>query len=435
MKWDNFTADRVATFKCKAGSKQSIFWDGKTPGLGVRVTSSGAKSYIFQAELHGKTIRLTIGDQRAWSISEAQAEAAKLKVLTDQSIDPRQKAADEKSAKQAAAEAKKAQEARETVTVAKAWDKYLIERKEFWGDRHYQDHVEMMRPGGERRARSRELTKPGVIASLANVRLMDLTTEKVQEWATREAETRPGRARIGYRLLKVFLTWCTEQPEYRQIVTFNPAKNKRTREILGKPEVNEVVLQREQLPAWFNAIKQIRNPATSAYFQTLLLIGSRPKELLELKWEDIDFQWCHMTIGDKVEGFRVIPLTPYVSHLLEKLPRRNEFVFSSLTSASGHMIDLHSAHNKACAIAGINDLTIYALRGSFASLSEWVEMPAGIAAQIQGHKPSGVREKHYIRRPLDLLRMWHVKIEAWILEQAGIKFIPKQAGLQIVNRK
>ncbi len=38
-----------------------------------------------------------------------------------------------------------------------------------------------------------------------------------------------------------------------------------------------------------------------------------------------------------------------------------------------------------------------------------------------GHKPSAIAEKHYRRRPLDLLRMWHVLIEAWMLEQAGIK--------------
>lgn len=38
-----------------------------------------------------------------------------------------------------------------------------------------------------------------------------------------------------------------------------------------------------------------------------------------------------------------------------------------------------------------------------------------------GHKPSATAEKHYSRRPLDLLRQWHVKIEAWILEQAGIE--------------
>jgi hypothetical protein len=36
-----------------------------------------------------------------------------------------------------------------------------------------------------------------------------------------------------------------------------------------------------------------------------------------------------------------------------------------------------------------------------------------------------VREQNYIRRPLDLLRVHHEKIEAWILEQAGIVFDAK----------
>ena len=34
-------------------------------------------------------------------------------------------------------------------------------------------------------------------------------------------------------------------------------------------------------------------------------------------------------------------------------------------------------------------------------------------------------EKHYTVRPLDLLRMHHEKIEAWILEQAGVPFDAK----------
>jgi intergrase/recombinase len=48
-------------------------------------------------------------------------------------------------------------------------------------------------------------------------------------------------------------------------------------------------------------------------------------------------------------------------------------------------------------------------------------MPAGVVAQIQGHKPSATAEKHYRRRPLDLLRMWHTRAESWMLEQAGIE--------------
>lgn len=78
-------------------------------------------------------------------------------------------------------------------------------------------------------------------------------------------------------------------------------------------------------------------------------------------------------------------------------------------------------------------MTLNGLRRSFASLCEWIEVPAGIGAQIQGHKPQGVREQHYIRRPLDLLRKWHIQIENWILEQAGIEFVPVQAGLRVVK--
>jgi integrase len=74
-------------------------------------------------------------------------------------------------------------------------------------------------------------------------------------------------------------------------------------------------------------------------------------------------------------------------------------------------------------VAAIDGLTLHGLRRSFASLTEWLEVPAGVVAQIQGHKPSATREKHYIVRPLDLLRVHHERIEAWILEQANVSFV------------
>ena len=134
-----------------------------------------------------------------------------------------------------------------------------------------------------------------------------------------------------------------------------------------------------------------------------------------------------LTIRDKVEGERVIPLTPYVSHLLHALPRRNEWVFSSLTAAGGMLTIPRNQHNDACKVAGIEGLTLHGLRRSFKSLTEWLEVPAGVVAQLMGHKPSATAEKHYTVRPLDLLRMHHKKIESWILEQAGVQFT---AGLE-----
>lgn len=138
-----------------------------------------------------------------------------------------------------------------------------------------------------------------------------------------------------------------------------------------------------------------------------------------------------MTIRDKVEGERTIPLTPYVASLLAPLPRRmmvvnekevsNPYVFSSPTAASGRLQEPRIPHNRALQVTGIEGLTLHGLRRSFGTLAEWVECPAGVVAQIMGHKPSATAEKYYRRRPLDLLRMWHVKIEGWILKQAGIE--------------
>ena len=76
-------------------------------------------------------------------------------------------------------------------------------------------------------------------------------------------------------------------------------------------------------------------------------------------------------------------------------------------------------------MAGIDDLTLHGLRRSFKSLTEWLEIPAGVVAQLMGHKPSATAEKHYTVRPLDLLRVHHEKIEAWILEQGKVPFDPK----------
>ena len=205
------------------------------------------------------------------------------------------------------------------------------------------------------------------------------------------------------------------------------------KDALPKKNAKADSLQREQLPAWFSSVKKIGNPVISVYLQCLLLTGARREELAGVRWADVDFQWNSIVIHDKVEGERIIPLTPYVASLLATLPRRNEWVFSSPAAASGRLQEPRIAHNQALTAAGLPTLSIHGLRRSFGSLVEWVECPAGIAAQIMGHKPSATAEKHYRVRPLDLLRQWHTKIEAWILEQAGIEFLPEKSGLVLVK--
>jgi len=72
----------------------------------------------------------------------------------------------------------------------------------------------------------------------------------------------------------------------------------------------------------------------------------------------------------------------------------NPFVFSSPTAASGRLEEPRNLHNKALTAAALPALSLHGLRRSFGTLSEWVEVPAGIVAQIMGHKPSAIAEKH-----------------------------------------
>lgn len=452
MKWANFTAERVASeLACEPGKNQSIHWDGKQPGLGLRVTAAGARSYVFEAAIKvargadertrkNRTIRITIGSIKTYTVAEAQRIAAAYKKKTNDGIDPRQEAADKLAAMQSArdqatadAEAAETEERRRNLTLGEVWPLYVAARKTKWSAGHLQNHMTLAAPGGEPKKRGKDLTVAGPMASLMSLPLAALTSERISEWLKTEAATRPTNAAQSYRLLRAFIRWAADFPAYRGIVAADAYSARTVREVLPKSQTKDGdSLQREQLPAWFATVRMIGNPVISAYLQALLLTGARREELAGLRWEDVDFQWRSIGIKDKVDGLRTIPLTPYVAYLLGALPRRNDYVFSSVTSKSGYIEEPRIAHTKALAMAGLPHVSLHGLRRSFGTLCEWVEMPSGISAQIMGHKPSALAEKHYRRRPLDLLRKWHDLIESWILQQADIEFTPLAPGLRVV---
>jgi integrase len=406
------------------------------PGLAVRATPSGKAAFIFQAKLAKKDIRVTIGDVNTWGIDQARAEARRLGSLIDQGIDPRQ----EKQERIAAGEAKREEARRQDVTVGEAWAAYFAERSPRWGDLHRLDHEKAVQAGGEPltrgRRQGRTVTIPGPLVPLLPLKLSDLNPERIRAWLLKENATRPTRAALTYRLLRGFVGWCGEHPDYAGIVAPDACTQKRVREEVKKTGTKAAdTLQREQLAAWFKAVRAIINPVSAAYLQAVILTGARREEMLSLKWADVDFAWNSMTIRDKVEGERIIPLTPYVAGLLAALPRRKDkkgkplpWVFSSTVSAGGRIQDPRSQLDKSCTVAGIPKVTIHGLRRTFKNMAEWVEVPAGVTAQLMGHKPSAIAERHYTSRPLDLLRVWHTKLEAWMLEQAGIEQPEEQAG-------
>ncbi|WP_438833108.1 tyrosine-type recombinase/integrase [Chitinibacter bivalviorum] len=384
----------------------------------MKASPGGSKKYVLESRLlTGKSIRLTIGSPSVWSIGDAIAEARRLQTLIDAGLDPRE----EKASKLKAQTARKLEMSRAEITLGDVWPKYLAARREKWSDWHIRDHERVVHPGGVKKIRGKGLTEPGPLAPLLQTKLTELCANKISTWLASETDARPTQAALAFRLLSVFVNWCDSMEEYAGLVPSGACKARQVKEeVPAKKAKDGDCLQSEQLQAWFSAVIHLSNPIHSAYLQALLLTGARRRELVGLRWSDVDFQWNSLTIRDKVEGARTIPLTPYLAAILSQLPRINGWVFSSKTSANGQLTEPTSAHYRALENAGLPHLTLHGLRRSFGTLAEWVEAPTGVVAQIMGHKPSAIAEKHYRRRPLDLLRKWHVVIEKWILTQAKI---------------
>jgi integrase len=416
----NLTAGAIERLTCPAGKQQAFMRDSEAPGLRVRVTPAGAKSFVYEAKLNRQTIRRTIGDVKAWSIELARSEARRLAVVLDNGQDPREI----ERQQQAAKAAEKAAATAKALTVGQVWPLYLEtgkpKRRDAWKPRYRADLEAMAAPGGEPKKRGQGVTRQGPLHPLLALPLARVNEDTLKIWYDREAVAGKHQAARALMMFRGFLRWCAARPEYREMTDRDAGKAAAIVENLPSNTRRTDALEAAQVPGWWAGVEQLSNRTASAYLRALLLTGARREELAALTWANVDFQWRKLTIADKVETTRTIPLSPYMAQMLGSLPRVGPYVFAS-TGKAGRITDTRASHAKALQSAAIDALTIHGLRRSFSLLGEAAGAPAGAIAQVMGHKPSATAEG-YRPRSIDALRPFLEQIERHILEQAGVTF-------------
>lgn len=430
-----FTAGRVSGFKCPPDKKQAFMWDATAPGLGLRATPAGKPAYVFQSVYQGKDLRVTIGSPDAWSIPQAQAKARELQRLIDEGTDPRTPKR-EALAAAVAKEQAQAAAAAQAVTVGEVWPLYLAtgkpKRRDAWKPRYRADLEAMAAPGGEKKKRGEGLTRPGPLHPLLALRLADVNEDTLKSWFDSEALKGKHQATRALMMFRGFLRWCAARPEYRSLVDRDAGRAAAIVEALPSNTRRTDALEAAQVPGWWAGVEQLSNRTASVYLRALLLTGARREELAALTWANVDFQWRKLTLADKVEDTRTIPMTPYLAQILATLPRVGQHVFASAGKA-GRISDVRASHAQALKHAGINHLTVHGLRRSFSLLGEAAGAPAGAIAQVMGHKPSATAEG-YRPRSIDALRPYLGQIETHILKLAEVQFEEetKPVKLQVV---
>lgn len=398
MTTQRLTVTRIES--TKPGAKDAFLWDTTTPGLGLKVSVAGGKAYVFSFRHQGKKQRLTLGDARLLTLDEAREKAAVMAKQVADGIDPKH--------------TRDTADTQKAITVGNILAAFSEAKRGTHSPAYQAKTAQLQRPGAP-------------LHPLLTLQVIGLTPGVLAAWLKRETAHRPTSTALCYRTLRAAMNWAVEV--YPGVVPDGLFKSYSVRAAVPRGKARADCLQREQLALWFSAVQGIANPVMGGYLQALLLTGARRTELLELRWDEVNLHWNTLSLGGR-KSPRQIPLTPHVKALLTALPRRNDWVFSSPDAKDGRMQDPHHAHNHALERAGLPHLTLHGLRRSFGTLAEWTDTPSGVIAQIQGHAPSAIAEKHYRRRPLDMLRQHLVRIEHWMLTEAGLA-----EGLQPISNR
>lgn len=427
---ERLTEAKIGNFEVEDGRSQTFIWDTDAPGLGVRATT-GSRSYVFQFQLARKTGRVTIGSCEAWKLAEARIEARRMRTLVDKKTDPRHDTADHLARTVARNRLAKEQ----SLTFEMAWDKYISDHWPSWGDHHRTDHLMIVvRPGTL--LKTGKSAVGGPVAELLDMRLQDISIEFFESWVRKEVARRPRVADKSFRLVRTFLRWCRDHIEFGELA-FDLDAFDRLRKFVPRMSAKTDSLQKEMLPIFFRNAAACPNKLHGTYFLLMLLTGARPGELLPLKWADVDLRWRLIRVRDKndsrgqVTQIREVPIGKFACEMLGRLKEQmpkfpsgvdcSEFVFFGKKNENDRpMSSPNSSLAQLMSDAELPHLTLNGLRRSYSNLCEWLEWPSGVKAQVMGHKPSATAERHYTRRPVDLLRNYQETLEAWILREAGL---------------
>lgn len=450
------TSGLIARATCPPERSFVLLKDVSKRGLRVRVTKAGGKHWQFETRLRTGLFTRALGEWPTVSIEEARQEAHRLRGLTERGIDPRELEAQELAAKNAEAEraVKEAESKRQdaiarSLTVGALWPAYLKEgrpkRRDSWKPRYLEDLKKMSSPGGVPKLRGKGVTRPGPLYPLMSMALVDINEDVLKAWHDKEALAGKHQAARALMMFRGFMRWCATKSEYRGLINNEAGRAPAILETLPSFKPRADALEVAQVPAWWAAVGELNNHIITVYLRALLLTGARRMEMARLRWADVDFRWKKLTLADKVEDTRIIPLAPHLAEMLRSLPRVNEWVFASarplsdtpanikrrerhrlhtefegagagsLISDAGHIKDARHSHEKALKAAGIDKLTFHGLRRSFSLLGEASGAPAGAIAQIMGHKPSAVAEG-YRPRSIDALRPYMKQIESHMMD-------------------
>ncbi len=357
---------------------ETVLWDTEVKGFGVRARPAGGRSYILHYRVGtGRSAvlrKLTIGKHGSpWTPEMARIEAKRLLAEVAAGRDPASARQDERNA----------------LTFGELIDLYLAE-----GAGHKKlSTIKVDRGRIERhlrpllaRLRADQLGRAD-IEHMRNAVAAGKTADKIVSADRR----RPGSIATGGKGVAAQCVALVSSiyafANGRGLCSDNPARG------VKKTPVRKVerFLSEAEIARLADALdieaQQSANPYPPAAIKLLLLTGSRKGEIVNLRWEQVDFEHGCLRLPDSKTGAKVVYLNAPARALLQELPRMadNTRVIPAMRADSARPA-IDKVWVRVRKAAGLADVRLHDLRHSFASIGAAGGFSLPIIGALLGHK-------------------------------------------------
>jgi integrase len=367
---------------------------GGVAGLFLRITPSGAASWILRVIVAGRRRDIGVGSYPEVGLAKAREKAKEMRDEIAQGQDPIAERLDARLAKRAAATA-----AAKRVTFNDCVARFLLMKaKEFTNPKHISQWESTLR----------DYAAP-VIGDrpVGEITRVDIEAVLVPLWETKTETATRVRGRI-----EAVLNWATVNG-YRH--GDNPARWKgNLAAVLPAPTKLKAVKHHKALP-WrdiylFMLSLRERQGVSARCLEFLILTGTRSGEARGAKWDELDLSarlWTIPAERMKMGKQHIVPLCDDAIALLERTPRLSEIIFPS--PSGGVLSDV--GLTKPLRLMGL-DVTVHGFRSTFRDwMAECTNHPHYVQEMALAHGVGSEVEKAYRRGDLlakrtELMRDW-----------------------------
>lgn len=306
----NLTDRKISALKPAPTGQRTELMDAIVPGLGIRVTDRGAKTFILKTRFPGsdQPARRALGEYPSMSLEEARAKAMEWRKLIARDVDPR----DELE------KAKRSEQRTRANTFGAVAEEYIARKI-----------------SKTAKARASELEiRNELISRWATRPITEISRRDVVDAIETIAARAPYQAHNVFGHLRGLYNWAIGR-DYG--LENSPCDRLKPADLCGRKESRTRVLNDDELRSLWNAADALGYPY-GPLIRLLAITGQRKSEVAEARWREIDLPnrlWTIPAERMKAASPHVVPLSDLAIELLQSLPRfaRGDHLFTTTHGA------------------------------------------------------------------------------------------------------